>query len=191
MEQHRQVGSAVENKAFSNWILCHYPACILLPDLMTPSCPSQTNQQRQTRCFLLQLFDPEPRGIDFPLNGMRGYEGKTERAKERKRGGWRKWRHGGKFSQERFGRDFRRVMAQESDCTVHVSMPVEHGLAWYVRRERERMLRCKRWRGRSQVTEEDGHHICDRQRLLSCDAYRAWRLKYRDSSNNSVVWTSS
>lgn len=48
---------------------------------MTTSCPSQTNRLRQPGCLVLQLFDPEPRRIDFALNGMMGDERKTERAR--------------------------------------------------------------------------------------------------------------
>lgn len=52
--QHRVVGPAVGNKAFSNWISCHYPACILCTEWcmrpliwwLPPAPPKLTNWDR-------------------------------------------------------------------------------------------------------------------------------------------------
>lgn len=52
-------------------------------DLMTASCPSWTNRARHTRRFAAAALWPRAKRIDFPLNGMRADERKTERTRER------------------------------------------------------------------------------------------------------------
>lgn len=92
--QQRGAGNAVGNEAFSNWISCHYSACILSVvheslHLMTTSCPSQTNQLRQPRWLWLQLFDPEPRQNWFSSKWDKGDTKKRDRGREAKKArGW-------------------------------------------------------------------------------------------------------
>lgn len=196
----RVVGTAVGNKAFSNWISCHYSACILSVvhealDLMTTSCPSRTNQLRQTRCLLLQLFDPEPRRIDFPLNGMRW---DARKRGEQERGGEAGKSEGVDVNLVKRGVRGRRSPSAvwgewwHKSMTVHVWRPAEHGSGQCVRREGGRE---KGGWGVKDGEKELGNRWGGAQGVVSRGVWRGWAdgwwKKIQHSSKNSVVWTGS